>query len=58
MIEAEVGSVGSGLPATGSVGMGPISQNLIDPSSNDEISEEEKVRELMNLVCPRKVLVG
>lgn len=57
MIEAEVGSVGSGLPATGSVGMGPISQNLIDPSSNDEISEE-KVRELMNLVCPRKVLVG
>ena len=58
MIEAEVGGVDSRLAVTGSVGMGPISQNLINPSSDDEMREEENVREVMKLVCPRKVLVG
>ena len=45
------------LVATGSVGMGPICQNLIDLSMDDEMREDENDTQVILSVCPMKVLM-
>ena len=47
MIGSGVGYVSSGLVTTGAVNGIPICQNLIDLSLDDEMREEENVREVM-----------
>lgn len=49
--------VDSGSGITGSVDETSICQNLIDWSKDDEMREEENIREVMLLVCPMKVLI-
>ena len=55
LIETEASSEDSESGATGSADEVSICQNLIDLSSDDDIREEENVREVMLLVCPVRV---
>jgi hypothetical protein len=57
MIGAEVGDMDSGSVTNGSA-EALICQNLTDLSLDAEMREEENVREVMELVCPIKVLMG
>ena len=56
MILAEASGMDSESVVTGSTGKGPICQNLTDLSMDDEMREEENIREEISLVCPVRVL--
>ena len=56
LILAEGSDVDSGPVVTRSVDKAPACQNLIEQSPDDEIREEENVREV-RYICPVRVLI-
>ena len=55
LIETGASSVDSESGVAGSADEEPVCQNLTDLSKDDEIREEENVREVISPVCPVRV---